>query len=94
MAAQTPAILQMLSGAASSPQTAGSLAQIRETVAKLRALKDPKAGVQMLMQQRSPGMAQAMDYIKQHGNDPRAAFEALARERGLDPAKIAKQIGI
>ena len=93
MAAQVPAILQMLSGAASSPQTAG-LAQIRETVAKLRALKDPKAGMQMLMQQRSPGMAQAMDYIKQHGNDPRAAFEALARERGLDPAEIAKQIGL
>lgn len=92
MAAQTPAILQMLSGAA-SPQTAG-LAQIRETVAKLRALKDPKAGMQMLMQQRSPGMAQAIDYIKQHGNDPRAAFEALAREHGLDPAEIAKQIGL
>lgn len=93
MAAQTPAILQMLSRAASSPQTAG-LAQIKETVAKLRALKDPQAGMQMLMQQRSPGMAQAMDYIKQHGNDPRAAFEALARERGLDPAEIAKQIGL
>lgn len=91
MAAQ-PAILQMLSGAASNPQT--GLAQIKETVAKLRALKDPKAGMQMLMQQRNPGMAQAIDYIKQHGNDPRAAFEALARERGLDPAEIAKQIGL
>lgn len=92
MAAQTPAILQMLSGAA-SPQMAG-LAQIRETVAKLRALKDPQAGMQMLMQQRCPGMAQAIDYIKRHGNDPRAAFEALAREQGLDPAEIAKQIGL
>ena len=92
MAAQ-PAILQMLSGAASSQQTAG-LAQIKETVAKLRALKDPQAGMQMLMQQRNPGMAQALDYIKQHGNDPRAAFEALARERGLDPGEIAKQIGL
>jgi len=50
--------------------------------------------MQMLMQQRNPGMAQAIDYIKQHGNDPRAAFEALARERGLDPAEIAKQIGL
>lgn len=48
----------------------------------------------MLMQQRSPGMAQAIDYIKRHGNDPRAAFEALAKERGLDPAEIAKQIGL
>ena len=91
MAAQ-PAILQMLNGAA-SPQTAG-LAQIRETVAKLRVLKDPKAGMQMLMQQRNPGMAQAMDYIKQHGGDAKAAFEALAKERGLDPVEIAKQIGL
>ena len=91
MAAQ-PSILQMLSGA-NNPQTTG-LAQIRETVAKLLALKDPKAGMQMLMQQRSPGMEQALDYIRRHENDPRAAFEALARERGLDPAEIAKQIGL
>lgn len=48
----------------------------------------------MLMQQRSPGMAQAIDYIKQHGGDAKAAFEALAREKGLDPAEIAKQIGL
>lgn len=81
----------MLSGAA-SPQS--GIAQIRETVAKLRALKDPKAGMQMLMQQRNPGMAQAMDYIKQHGGDAKAAFEALAKERGLDPAEIAKQVGL
>lgn len=31
------------------------------------------------MQQRNPGMAQAMDYIKQHGGDAKAAFEALAK---------------
>ena len=48
----------------------------------------------MLMQQRNPGMAQAMDYIKQHGGDAKAAFEALAKERGLDPAEIAKQVGL
>lgn len=86
-------LLQMLGGATASQQTVG-LGQIKETIAKLKALKDPNAGMQMLMQQRNPGMAQALDYIKQHGNDPRAAFEALARERGLDPTEIAKQIGL
>ena len=91
MAAQTPAILQMLSGAA-SPQTAG-LAQIRETVAKLRALKDPKAGMQMLMQQmtqNNPAMSQALQYIKENGGDPKAACEKLATERGID----LKELGL
>ena len=33
-------------------------------------------------------MAQALEYIKQHGNDPKAAFEALAKEKGINPAEI------
>ena len=81
----------MLSGAA--PQTAG-LAQIRATVDKLRALKSPEAAMQYMMQQNNPGMAQAMQYIKQHGGDAKSAFEALAKERGLDPGEIAAQLGL
>ena len=37
-----------------------------------------------MMQQRSPQLAQAMDYIKQHGGDPKAACEALAAEKGIN----------
>ena len=56
-------------------------------------MQNPQAALHQMMQQRSPGMAQAMDYIKKHGGDPKKAFEALAAERGIDPAEITGMIG-
>ena len=50
--------------------------------------------MQYMMQQNNPGMAQAMQYIKQHGGDAKSAFEALAKERGLDPGEIVAQLGL
>lgn len=81
---QQPAILQLLSGANSLPQ----LGQIKNLITALRSMQSPQAAMQHLMQQQAPGMAQALDYIKQHGNDPKAAFEALAKEKGINPAEI------
>lgn len=80
---QQPAILQMLSGSQNN-----GLGQIRQFVSQLRSLSNPKAAVQQMMQQRNPAMMQAVQYIQQHGNDPKAAFEALAQERGINPADI------
>ena len=73
---QTPQILQMLQ----NPQ----LGQLRQMIGALRSAGNPQALLQQMMQQRSPQMAQALDYIKQHGGDPRATCEALAAERGID----------
>lgn len=42
--------------------------------------------MQQMMQQNNPAFSQAMDYIRQHGGDPKAAFEALAAEKGINPA--------
>ena len=81
---QQPAILQLLSGANSLPQ----LGQIKSLITTLRSMQSPQAAMQHLMQQQAPGMAQALDYIKQHGNDPKAAFDALAKEKGINPAEI------
>ena len=81
---QQPAILQLLSGANSLPQ----LGQIKNLITTLRSMQSPQAAMQHLMQQQAPEMAQALDYIKQHGNDPKAAFEALAKEKGINPAEI------
>ena len=86
-----PTILQMLEQ--SSPAM-GGIAQIKATVDKLRALKNPQEAAQMILRQKNPGMTKAIEYVKQHGNDPKAAFEALARERGLDPAEISAQLGL
>lgn len=86
-----PGILQLLSAASKSPQT-GSLGQIKQLITNLRSLRDPQSALQQMMQQRSPQLAQAMDYVRNHGNDPKAAFEALAKERGIDPAEIESML--
>lgn len=84
---QQPAILQMLSGAQSQ-----GLGQIKQIVSQLRSLSNPQAALQQMMQQRNPAMMQALDYIRTHGNDPKAAFQSLAQERGIDPAEIENML--
>lgn len=59
---------------------ANSLGQIRQAVTNLKNLGSPQAAMQQLMQQRTPHLAEAIDAIKQHGGDGRAAFEALAKQ--------------
>ena len=81
-----PTILQMLNGTA--PQTTGSLAQIKEIVGKLRGMSNPQAMLQQMLPQRSPQLAQAMELVKQHGGDAKAACMELAREKGIDPAEL------
>jgi hypothetical protein len=82
-----PAILQMLNGSQNN-----GIAQIRQIVSQLRSLSNPQAALQQMMQQRNPAMMQALDYVRQHGNDPKAAFQYLAQERGMDPAEIEKMM--
>ena len=79
-----PAILQMLNGQ--------NLGQIKQTISMFRSLSNPQTAMQQLIQQRNPAMMQALDYIKQHGNNPQAAFRALAQERGMDPAEIESML--
>lgn len=56
-------------------------------IGMIRNASDPQALLSQMMQQ-NPGMSQAMDYVRQHGNDPKAAFEQLAKERGINPADL------
>ena len=62
--------------------------QIKQLVGSLRNAKSPGALMQQLIQRQNPQLAQALDLVRQHGNDPRAAFEALARERGMNQSDI------
>lgn len=81
---QQPAILQMLNS--------NGLKQIQQIVQQFRSLSNPQAALQQMMQQRNPSMMQALDYVRQHGNDPKAAFQSLAQERGIDPTEIEKMM--
>lgn len=40
----------------------------------------------MVMQ--NPAYKNALEYVQAHGNDPKAAFEQLAREQGLNPDDV------
>lgn len=73
-----PAILQML-GQQSAPQAS----QIRQMIGMLKGANNPQAMLAQMMQQRNPAMMQTLDYVKQHGGDPKAACEALAQEKGI-----------
>ena len=60
--------------------------KIRQMIGAIRNASNPRALLDQMMQQNNPGFAKAMDYIRQHGNDPKAAFQALAAEKGIKPA--------
>ena len=82
-----PAILQMLGGqSAQMPQ----LGQLRQMIGMIRGASDPQALLSQMIQQRNPQMMQALEYVKQHGGNPKAACEALAQEKGIS----LKDIGL
>lgn len=60
------------------------LGQLRQMIEMIRGASNPQALITQMMQQRNPQMMQAIDYIRQHGNDPKAACEALANEKGIN----------
>lgn len=59
------------------------IGQLRQMIGMIRNAGDPQALLNQMMQQRSPQLMHAIDYVKQHGGDPKAACESLAREKGI-----------
>ena len=87
----TPQILQMLNGAGANQLTV-SLAQIKQMIGTIRSTGNPQAFLQRMIQERNPALAQAMEYVKQSGGDPHAAFCRLAAEKGIDPKEIEEMM--
>ena len=50
----------------------------------MKSAGNPQALFQQMLQQRSPQLQQAIDYVQKHGGDAKAACEALAAEKGID----------
>ena len=40
----------------------------------------------------NPSVRQCMDIVNQYGGDPKAAFYALAQQKGIDPEQILSQL--
>lgn len=49
---------------------------------------------QQMIQSNDPAMAQAMEYVKASGGNPKQALIKLMNERGISPQAIYNQFGI
>ncbi len=66
---------------------AGRLGPIKQMMQTVRAAQNPALMLQQMAQQ-NPQLQQALQLVQQSGGNPQAAFEKLAREKGLDPQQI------
>ena len=77
-----PQILQQLGG--NNPSIAG----IQNLARTIKGLKNPQAYLQQMLAEKNPQLTQAMEYVKQNGGNPKAAFEKLCAEKGINPADL------
>ena len=82
----TPQILQMLG---QSPQTAltAQIKPIKDMMRMVQTANNPMAMMQALAD-KNPQIKQTMNMIQQAGGNPRDAFYALAKEKGVNPDDI------
>jgi hypothetical protein len=78
-------ILKALSAQNSAPT---GISQIKEFVSRLKGMSNPESLLQNMMAQRNPAMAKAVQYVNECGGDPKAAFQKLAQEQGIDASEI------
>ena len=63
----------------------------KQALRQVMNLKNPQAMMnQMLM--NNPNVQQAMNFIKQAGDNPAAAFVALAKQKGVDPQAFMNEL--
>jgi hypothetical protein len=80
-------ILELLGKAQNNPAMQG----ISQMAGMVQAAQNPQAAVSQ-MAQNNPQMQQVMQYVQQNGGDAKAAFYALAKQKGIDPNLIIKQV--
>ena len=64
--------------------------QMGQMFGMAQALQNPQAAVGQMMENNEQ-LQQVMQYIREHGGDPKQAFYALAKEKGADPSDVLRQ---
>lgn len=65
--------------------------QAKNILRQAMSLGNPQAMMnQMLM--NNPKAQEALNFIKQNGNNPQTAFALLAKQKGVDPAEFMKEL--
>ena len=62
-------------------------AQIKQMMNTVKMAANPQAALNMMVM-NNPQLKQVMEIVNQHGGDPMAAFQAVAKENGMDPDEI------
>lgn len=57
----------------------------------IKSSNNPQMMLQNMMN-NNPQYKQVMDYVKQNGGDPKAAFYKMAQEKGVNPDDILNQL--
>lgn len=65
--------------------------QIKQMMNLIKSSRNPQVVLnQMVMS--NPQLKQAMDYVQNNGGDAKKAFYTLAKEKGVNPDDILKQL--
>lgn len=71
-------------------QNTSVLDGIKSVISSAKAVNDPNALMEKMA--ANPNMSKAIDYVKQHGGDPKAACFELLKSNGIDPNTVANLI--
>jgi hypothetical protein len=69
----------------------GGIQQIKSMMQMIQNSNNPSAMLQTLMMQ-NPKLQSVMQFINQNGGDPKAAFYALAKQKGVDPNEVINML--
>ena len=83
-----PPILQQLGSQQIQNPQPNMIGSIKNAIDTVKSIGDPSKIMEMLLQNKNPAIAKAMDYIKQNGGDAETACKKLLQENGIDPAEV------
>ena len=86
-------IMEQINSGRTGPtnQLKQQLQPVKQALQQVMNLSNPQAMLnQMLMS--NPNTQQAINFIKQAGNNPASAFVTLAKQKGIDPQEFMKEL--
>lgn len=67
------------------------MSKIKEMVNLIKSSKDPQSMIQSMINQ-NPQMKQVMEMVNKNGGNPKNAFYALAKQKGVNPDDILNML--
>ena len=64
---------------------------LRKFIESAKAVKDPNV-LAMQLAQTNPHMKEAIEYVKEHGGDPKTVCLDLVKQAGMNPGDISKMV--